>query len=85
MDQRPEQCPRDKMVGGGYNVLKMLLSEGKITKDMIDLMDKWRHDELFDFYCKVLMQLTKDEYLQLPYVLNHCEANRHPFHIILED
>jgi hypothetical protein len=45
----------------------------------------WRHDELFDFYCKVLMQLTKDEYLQLPYVLNHCEANRHPFHIILED
>jgi len=33
-----------------HNVLKMLLSKGKITKDMIDLMDKWRHSG-FNVYC----------------------------------
>ncbi len=33
-----------------HNVLKMLLSKGKITKDMIDLMDKWRLSG-FNVYC----------------------------------
>ncbi|MFH1103123.1 MAG: hypothetical protein V1714_05090 [Pseudomonadota bacterium] len=26
-----------------HHVLKMLLGKGKITKDMIALLDKWRH------------------------------------------
>lgn len=33
-----------------HNVLRMLLNKGKITQDMIDLMNKWRHSG-FNVYC----------------------------------
>jgi hypothetical protein len=33
-----------------HKVLKMLLSKGKITKDMITLLDKWRHTG-FNVFC----------------------------------
>ena len=33
-----------------YKVLKMLLAKGKITQDMITLLDKWRHSG-FNVHC----------------------------------
>ena len=33
-----------------HKVLKMLLAKGKITQDMIKLLDKWRHTG-FNVYC----------------------------------
>ena len=33
-----------------HKVLKMLLAKGKITRNMIDIMDKWRHTG-FNAYC----------------------------------
>ena len=33
-----------------HKVLKMLLAKGKITRNMIDIMDKWRHRG-FNAYC----------------------------------
>ena len=33
-----------------HNVLKMLLKKGKITQDMIALLDKWRHSG-FNVFC----------------------------------
>jgi hypothetical protein len=33
-----------------HKVLKMLLSKGKITQEMIKLLDKWRHTG-FNVYC----------------------------------
>ncbi|MDY7038660.1 MAG: transposase [Thermodesulfobacteriota bacterium] len=38
-----------------YKVLKMLLVKGKITQDMIALLDKWRHSG-FNVFCGTRIQ-----------------------------
>ncbi len=43
-----------------HKVLKMLLEKGKITQDMIALLDKWRHSG-FNVFCGPRIQPGDEE------------------------
>ena len=43
-----------------HNVLKMLLAKGKITRDMISLLDKWRHSGFNVFFGPRILPRQED-------------------------
>jgi len=59
----PWFIPRDLETLFEYKVFKMLLSKGKITQDLIDMMMSWRHSG-FNVYSGPRIQPGEDEAME---------------------